>query len=531
MTNDPANIAAALRTLALYAVCAVLAIIIGVLMTNPWTYTSLGFVGLVLAVLLVPVLLKWHQPLLIFCWFTPIMMFFIKGNPNLSLVMITISLVISVTERALGQTHFLNVPRISWPLFALIGVVLITAKLTGGLGLRAFGSEVYGGKKYIFLVVGILGYFALTARPIPLEKAQRYVSLFFLGGTLSCIQDFYQIMPGLLRPVYLLIPPLAINPEGIQFGTTRLSGTGWAATAFVSFLIARYGIRGIFLSGKLWRPAVFFISIVLIFVGGFRSALLFTGLIIVLQFFLEGMHRTKLMPFFVASVLAFMAVAIPLGSKLPFTFQRTLAILPESWIHLSPDARLAAQDSTDWRIQMWQGLLPQIPKYLLVGKGYAISMEDFAVMGNDSAFRSADAGEQALALSGDYHNGPLSVIIPFGIWGAIAFVWFTVVSLHAMYRNFRYGDPALRIINTFLFTSYIVGTFGFYFIVGGLASGMLQFAGLLGLSVAINRGVCRAPAAVPAKVIPFNRFKNIRRFVNSPPRPALQNKALGGPSR
>src|SRR5579859_1569365 len=197
MTNDPANIAAALRTLALYAICAVLAIIIGVLMTNPWTYTSLGFVGLVLAVLLVPVLLKWHQPLLIFCWFTPIMMFFIKGDPNLSLVMITISLVISVTERALGQTHFLNVPRISWPLFALIGVVLLTAKLTGGLGLRAFGSEVYGGKKYIFLVVGILGYFALTARPIPLEKAQRYVSLFFLGGTLSCIQDFYQIMPGL----------------------------------------------------------------------------------------------------------------------------------------------------------------------------------------------------------------------------------------------------------------------------------------------------------------------------------------------
>jgi len=27
-------------------------------------------------------------------------------------------------------------------------------------------------------------------------------------------------------------------------------------------------------------------------------------------------------------------------------------------------------------------------------------------------------------LAGDYHNGPLSVIIPFGVFGVIAFVWF-----------------------------------------------------------------------------------------------------------
>lgn len=531
MTNNPANVAAALRTLAVYAVCALLAIIIGVLMTNPWTYGSLGFVGLVLAVLAVPLLLKWQQPLLIFAWSTPIMMFFIKGDPNLSLVMIALSLAISVTQRTLGQTHFIKAPRISWPLFALIGVVLLTACFTGGLGLKAFGSDVYGGKKYIFLIVAILGYFALTARPIPPQKAQRYVAFFFLGGTLSCIQDFYSIIPGFMKPLYFLIPPLALNPDGLQFGTNRLTGTAWAATSFISFLIARYGIRGIFLSSKLWRPAVFFIAIVLIFFGGFRSALIFTGLTIVVQFFLEGIHRTKLMPIFVAATAAIMAAVIPLGAKLPFTFQRTLAILPESLIHLSPDARLSAKDSTDWRIQMWQALLPEIPKYLLVGKGYAISKEDFASIGADSAFHAFDAADQSLAVSADYHSGPLSVILPFGIWGVIAFLWFTAASLHAMYCNFRYGDPALQTVNTFLFTSYIVAMFSFYIIVGSLATGMQQFTGLLGLSVAINRGICRAPAPVRQKVLPFNRFKNVRRFVNSPPQPVLQNQALGGPSR
>jgi hypothetical protein len=452
-------------------------------------------------------------------------MFFIKGDPTLCLVMITISLAISLTERALNQRHFIKVPQITWPLCFLVAVVLITAKLTGGLGLRAFGSDVYGGKKYIFLVVAILGYFALTARTIPQEKARWYVGFFFLGGALSCIRDFYSIMPGFIQPLYWLIPPMDFE-SGVEVGTTRLTGTAWGATGVIAYLMAVYGLRGIFLSGKLWRPAVFFISIFLIFFGGFRSALITVGATIILQFFLEGLHRTKLMPFVIAFTLACVVAAVPLASRLPFTFQRTLAFLPEGLIQLSPDARLAAEGSSQWRIDMWKGLLPTIPKYLLVGKGYAISVEDFAFMGNDTAFRSADAGQQSLALSGDYHNGPLSVIIPFGIWGAIGFLWFTGASLWVMYRNYRYSDPALATVNIFLFTTYVVTMLSFYFIVGGLANGTAAFTGLLGMSVAINRGVRKRPPPAKPVNIPFKR-----RFANArlQQQPALMRRVPGGP--
>jgi hypothetical protein len=524
MTNDPANIAAALRSFALYAICATLAIIIGVLMTDPLTYSTLGFVGIVCAILFMPLLLRWHHPLMIFAWNTPIMMFFIKGDPDLCLVMIALSLAISVTERALNQTHFIKAPQVAGPLIALIGIVAITAKLDGGIGLRAFGSDVYGGKKYIFLIVGILGYFALTARPIPPQKAQKYVAYFCLGGALSCVRDFYPLVPHFLTPIFWLIPPLSLD-TGLQLGTTRLVGTGWAATAVVAFLIARYGLRGIFLSGKLWRPIVFFISIILIFFGGFRSALVTTGALIILQFFFEGMHRTKLMPFFIILLVGASVAAIPLASKLPFTFQRTLAVFPEGWVHLSSDARLAAEDSTNWRIDMWKSLIPQIPKYLLLGKGYTITMEDYAQIASLGAIQSADAGQQDLALSSDYHNGPLSVILPFGIWGALAFLWFTGASLWVMYRNFRYSDPALQATNTFLFSSYIVTTLSFYFIAGGLADGTAAFTGLLGLSVSINRGVRRAPVASAAN-IPFKvRFAGVR----ARPQPAFQRRLAGGP--
>ena len=110
MNNDPAKIAAVLRSLAVYAACIIVAIIIGVLMTNPLTYSALGFIGLVCAVLFLPILLRRHYVLMVACWSAPMMVFFLKGDPKLCLVMIVLSLVISVTERTLNQQRFINVP-------------------------------------------------------------------------------------------------------------------------------------------------------------------------------------------------------------------------------------------------------------------------------------------------------------------------------------------------------------------------------------------------------------------------------------
>jgi len=44
----------------------------------------------------------------------------------------------------------------------------------------AFGGEVAGGKRYFYLLLAIIGYFALTAQRIPRERANLYVALFFL---------------------------------------------------------------------------------------------------------------------------------------------------------------------------------------------------------------------------------------------------------------------------------------------------------------------------------------------------------------
>lgn len=172
-----------LRSLIIYAVCVPLAIFLGYKLTDPLDLTTFTIVGIVLFIITVPLLLNFHHLLLILSWNTCIVIFFLPGRPNLWLLAVAISLVVSIGHRTLNHNmRFINVPSLTWPLAAFVVVVLVTAELTGGIGLRAMGNETYGGRRYFFLLGSIFGYFALTARRIPRERAGLLVALFFSAG-------------------------------------------------------------------------------------------------------------------------------------------------------------------------------------------------------------------------------------------------------------------------------------------------------------------------------------------------------------
>ena len=104
------NSTALLRSLIVYAVCVPLAILVGYMLANPLDYQSLGFVSILIAILVFPILMKWHYPLLIFSWAAPITLFFLPGHPNIFLPMVMVSLSISVVERILTATSGLSLP-------------------------------------------------------------------------------------------------------------------------------------------------------------------------------------------------------------------------------------------------------------------------------------------------------------------------------------------------------------------------------------------------------------------------------------
>src|SRR5437016_12230727 len=150
--------------------CLPLAILLGYFLAQPLDSTSIAVVVLVLSMLSVPVFMKWHHPLLVLSWNACANPLFLPGRPSLWMLMGVISLSFAILTRSINsQRRFIHVPSITKPLIFFAGVVLLTAQLTGGIGIRALGSERYGGRGYFFIFAAIAAYFALTSQRIPMH--------------------------------------------------------------------------------------------------------------------------------------------------------------------------------------------------------------------------------------------------------------------------------------------------------------------------------------------------------------------------
>jgi len=406
------------------------------------------------------------------------------------------------------ERKFLQASSLSWSLVFLAIVVAVTAGFRGGIGFRAFGNEAIGGKRYLWLWVAVLGYFALISQRIPPQKRNLYTALFLLAVATQLINELTPYFGPAFSFVYLFFPggPAetgAVSPVG-QMDLQRFSGLAAAGMAVAFTLVARYGIEGLFDFKRLWRMALFVLAIVLCGLGGFRSHIILVGLTILLAFIFEGLARTRLMPIALLGVVLTGALTVAFSDRLPLSIQRCLALFP---VKIDPMARMSAESSTIWRLEIWQSLLPQIPRYLFLGKGLTFDSNDLAMyktLSNQQV--GGDIGGE-LTLAGDYHNGPLSLIIPFGIWGAIGFIWFLVASTKVLWRNYKYGDPEIQKTNTFLLCYFIAKTIVFFVIFGGFYTDLFTFVGLVGFSISLNGGVAQAaPAPVRPQMV-FNRFR------------------------
>jgi hypothetical protein len=111
--------------------------------------------------------------------------------------------------------------------------------------------------------------------------------------------------------------------------------------------------------------------------------------------------------------------------------------------------------------------------------------------------RRIDAGYEGSMIAGDYHNGPLTLIIPFGIWGVLAFIAFVVGSYRVLWRNYKFGDPDIANINTFNLVAFSAQLVFFLGVFGAFYMDIARFAGIVALSISLNRGVA-SPATAPA---------------------------------
>lgn len=490
------------RKVIILAILLPVAALLGYMLATPDTGGSMLFVVLLFGVILLPVLLGYHHFMLVVSWNLTLTVYFLPGNPSLWMLMSLVSLGFSLLAKNLNRDiQLLHVPSVTWTLLALAAVVVVTAELTGGLGLRSMGGSLYGGKKYITILFAILGYFALSCRPIPVETAQVHTGAYLLTGISVVISNLLYLSPGLwflyaFFPIDYAVSQIIEDFQGAALWSTmgRLSGLGYSATSVFFFFLMRYGIQGLLDLRRPWRLAFALALAFVSMLGGFRSTFVLYALVLLVQFRLEGLHRTRLLPLLlILGTLGFVAL-IPIASKLPLSVQRSLSLLP---LPIDAAARADARSTSEWRLTMWKMVVPDIPRYFWLGKGYTASEADY-YLALESTRRGLSDPSELSRIAGDYHSGPLSVIIPFGVWGVVAFLAFLVAAGRVLYFNFRNGAPELRNINTFFFAYFIGQVFFFFVIFGAVNSDMAKLCGVLGLSVALNGGVRKEPLTVPS---------------------------------
>ena len=74
------------------ALCLPLAVLLGYFLAEPMDSGSLAVVVFVLAVISVPLMMKWHYPLLLFSWNAAICPMFLPGQPQLWMLMAVVAL-------------------------------------------------------------------------------------------------------------------------------------------------------------------------------------------------------------------------------------------------------------------------------------------------------------------------------------------------------------------------------------------------------------------------------------------------------
>ena len=473
----------------IFGVCLPFAVLLGYLLADVRDPVSMVIIATAIAGLSFPLMMRWYHAVLIFSWNLTAQATFLPGAPYMWAFFSFLGIFFALLNRSMNsENKFAHVPSLTTPLLAFAAVIILTAMMTGGIGLQAFGSTSGGGRNYFYILASIVGFFALSSRTISPKQAYLFVALFYLPGIAAVFSRLAAWIGPSASIVSKLFPgevstDLFFTLQNEEFGETRIGGTMLASFAFFSWLLAHYGVRGVFDLTKPWRLVLFLFGILAGFLGGFRSHIIMVTLTFGIIFLLEKLWRTKVMWVVIVTGAVLACLVVGFADKMPATVQRSISFLP---VDIDPMVKIQAESSSQWRIELWRQVIDEVPIYFFAGKGYSFSHHD-VYMSQHNALRFGHlASSEWAAVAGDYHNGPLSLLIPFGIYGLLAFMWFVSAALVFLYKNYKRGLPELKTINAFLFASFLAKTIFFFSIFGAVANELYAFTGILGLSVALN---------------------------------------------
>lgn len=344
----------------------------------------------------------------------------------------------------------------------LFGVVLVVTLAVRGTGFKALGDYKWGGMRYVTLLVTLS--FFLSARTFRLTPRQCRIMV--LGMCVLALIPFLSQLAYVLSGGAFYYHFYFIQPENLQAleeherGALTRFTTGNESSQFlllVPFVLFPY-------RGRYRGRYVAFILAAMIIgaVSGHRLTIIINILFLLGYGYLwskrDRMRYIMLLP--IAGVFLY-AAALTLTPHLPQSFQRALSWVPLA--EVAPEVALSASQTIDWRLRVWQEAVVEIPRYLLIGKGYAY---DEALV--YSAWQMGWEAWEWPVLQIAYHNGPLSLLIGIGVPGLLVGIGFLVAATarYAKLRSTDWAEPDLQRMYGVFFVWFIVYAFVFVFLYG-----------------------------------------------------------------
>ncbi len=374
-----------------------------------------------------------------------------------------------------------DLPRIS--LICWTAIILMTMAVRG-TGIRQLGSSLWGGKDYILLVAMIL-FLLVIPQSVRLTRKQwiaATVCIAFLPIIPLLADLLYIASGGRLYFLYYIFKPSAAVSETLttlmdQDESWRLRGASRIDLLLILLLLLpRLGRT---LHGKGIATILFFCAFILASFGGFRGSLIGLLGIAAIYAWLRARHRRMLMISVAALVgVSLMAFAHFAGPSLPSPAQRVLTIIP--FARVNPIVRLDAEFSSRWRLRIWEeALRSEVRPHLLVGRGMCFDPNRLIPQFGRHVDEWVET--QNYVTNGNFHSGPLSSLVSFGLPGFLCLLVFMISSVvkHLRIQRMEWHDPTLRHIHL-VFTCYFVYfSVAFYLIYGDLSHFMVRYLSIL----------------------------------------------------
>ncbi len=484
-----------------------------------FAYSIGSYMLLAIGVLLPPLLMFSARVDLIAFWVVALYLstLTLPGMPidlQMYQLMMVFFVIAAMAQRIVVKWPYPTPPGRGWVLLLIVFLaVLIRIR---GLGLRVMGGSLVGGAAYVHLFLAI-GFYLLS------------------GGLTLTAKQWKRAM---VTMIALIAVPVILNLTVVLSG-----GKFWYPLLFIRITFAlvdtframqqdataaRWSIFNplvvIYLMPALLFPFVkknykyyalfFVVAACSAMISGVRQLLLQALLFMTAFLLLSSRRRFMTLMVFGLCGLVGLGILVVLVEHLPYGVQRVMTMVPG--VRVSAAAEMAAAETLEWRLMLWKLAMADLPKYLLIGRGFAYNLAD-SISAVQHQYMTMDAVRSAL-MQGDLHMGPMAVIYSLGTPVLFVFIGLVVTAMvwHVRRHKAEWFDADLRRYH-FVWLVQLSTNLALYSIAGAarniLPAVLFQLAILHGLAISDSR-------LAPVKEEPPRRLVQPRR--NAEP-------AAGGP--